>query len=97
MCRGVRITISVMHRGVRNKKLLHREVSESELAQKDLSESSIGGVRIKNGMTQCNSRHLIGFTAMVFEPLYHAGEIAAIKLSSGCSCKAKSARSSNIS
>ena len=35
---------------------------------------------------------------MVYEPLYHAREIAAIiKLSSGCSCKAKSARSRNIS
>ena len=28
---------------------------------------------------------------MVYEPLYHAGEIATIKLSSGYSCKAKSA------
>ena len=34
---------------------------------------------------------------LIFLPLYHAREIAAIKLSSGCSCKAKSARSSNIS
>ena len=40
-CRGVRITISVMRRGVGNKKLLHREVPESELAQKDLSESCL--------------------------------------------------------
>ena len=31
------------------------------------------------------------------EPLYHAQEIAAIKLSSGCPCKVKRARSSNIS
>ena len=31
---------------------------------------------------------------MVYEPLYHAREIATIKLpSAGCSCKAKSARS----
>ena len=36
-------------------------------------------------------------SAMVNEPLYHAGEIAPIKLSSGCSCKAKLERSSNIS
>ena len=42
-----------------------------------------------------NSRHLIDLAAMVYEPLYHAREIATIKLSSGCSCKAKSARSSN--
>ena len=35
--------------------------------------------------------------AMVYEPLYHAREIGTIKLSSGCSCKAKSARPSNIS
>ena len=34
---------------------------------------------------------------MVYEPLYHAQEIAAIKLSSGGFPKAKSARSSNIS
>ena len=37
---------------------------------------------------------------MVYEPLYslyHAQEIATIKLSSGCSCKAKLVRSSNIS
>ena len=30
-------------------------------------------------------------------PLYHAQEKASIKLSSACSCKAKSARYSNIS
>ena len=34
---------------------------------------------------------------MVYEPLYHVREIATIKLSSGCSSKAKSAKSSNIS
>ena len=34
---------------------------------------------------------------MVYEPLYHAREIAAIKLSPGCSCKAKLARTSNVS
>ena len=34
---------------------------------------------------------------MVYEPLYHAREIVTIKLSSGCTCKAKSARSSNSS
>ena len=40
---------------------------------------------------------MIGLAAMVYEPLYHAREIETIKLSSGCSCKMKSARSSNIS
>ena len=40
---------------------------------------------------------LIGLAAMVYEPLYHSEEIAIIKLSSGCSCLAKSTRSSNIS
>ena len=35
--------------------------------------------------------------AMVYEILYHARETATIKLSSGSSCKAKSARSSNVS
>ena len=45
-----------------------------------------------------DSRDLIGLAAMVYELLYHAREIVDIKLlSSGCSCKAKSARSSNIS
>ena len=39
----------------------------------------------------------IGLATMVCEPLYDAREIATIKLSSGCSCKAKSARFSNIS
>ena len=40
---------------------------------------------------------LIGLAAMVYyEPLNHAREIVIIKLSSGCSCKARSARSSNI-
>ena len=39
----------------------------------------------------------MGLAARVNEPLYHAREIATIKLSSGCSCKAKSARSRNIS
>ena len=34
---------------------------------------------------------------MVYEPIYHAQEKATIKLSSSCSCKAKSARYSNIS
>ena len=41
---------------------------------------------------------LIGLAAMVYqEPPYHDREIANIKLSSGFSCKAKSARCSNIS
>ena len=44
-----------------------------------------------------HSRDLIGLAAMVYEPLYHAREIATIKLPSSCSCKAKSARFSNIS
>ena len=44
-----------------------------------------------------NSIDLIGLAAMVYEPLYHAREIETIKLSSKCSCKAKSAKSSNIS
>ena len=39
---------------------------------------------------------LIGLAAMKYEPLYHAQEIASIELSSGCSYKAKSVRSSNI-
>ena len=34
---------------------------------------------------------MIGLAAMVYEPLYHAQEKATIKLSSACSCKAKSA------
>ena len=41
--------------------------------------------------------NLIGSAAVVFEPLYHAQEIAIIKFSSGCFCKAKSVSSSNIS
>ena len=42
---------------------------------------------------ECNSRDMIGLAAMVYEPyaLYHAQEKATIKLSSACSCKAKSA------
>ena len=52
------------------------------------------GVRI---VVQCNSRDLIGLAAMVYEPLHHAQEKATIKLSSVCSCKANSARCSNIS
>ena len=39
---------------------------------------------------------LIDLVAMVYEPLYHAPEIATIKLS-GCSYKEKSTRSSHIS
>ena len=39
---------------------------------------------------------LIGLAAILYEPLYHAKEIETIKLSPGCSSKAKSARSSNI-
>ena len=39
-----------------------------------------------------HSRDLIGLAAMVYEPLYHAREIATIKLPSSCS-----ARFSNIS
>ena len=46
---------------------------------------------------ECNSRDLIGLAAMVYEPLYHARKMATVKLSSLCFCKAKSARSSNIS
>ena len=42
-------------------------------------------------------RDLIGLAAMVYEPLYHGREMAAIKLSAGYSCTAKSVRSSNIS
>ena len=41
--------------------------------------------------------NLIGLATVVYEPLYHAQEKANIKLSSGCSCKAKSARCSDIS
>ena len=44
-----------------------------------------------------NSRDLIGLAVMAYKPLYHSREIATIKLSSGCSWKAKSAKSSNIS
>ena len=47
--------------------------------------------------SKCNSNDLIGLASMVYEPLYHAQETETIKLSSNCSCKAKSARSSNIS
>ena len=60
----------------------------------------VKGIRriIKNWIiVSCNSRDLISLAAMVYESLYHAREIATIKLSSGCSCKAKSARSGNIS
>ena len=39
----------------------------------------------------CNFRHLIGLVVMVYEPLYHAQETAAIQLSSGCPCRVKSA------
>ena len=45
----------------------------------------------------CISRDLIGLAAMVYEPLYHAQEIATIELCSGCFCKAKSARYSTTS
>ena len=44
-----------------------------------------------------NSRDLITLAAMVHEALYHAGEIATIELSSGCFCKVRSTRSSDIS
>ena len=50
-----------------------------------------------NNNNNNNNNNLICLAAMVCEPLYHAREIATIKLSSGFSCKAKSARSSNIS
>ena len=43
-----------------------------------------------------NSRDLIDLAAMVYEPSYHAQEIATIKLSTDGSCKSKSARSSNV-
>ena len=52
---------------------------------------------IKHWIIICISRDLIGLVTIVYEPLYQAQEIATIKLCSGCSCKAKSARSSNIS
>ena len=53
---------------------------------------------IKNWtIVQSNSRDFIGLAAIEYEPLYHAREIATIKLSSTCSCKVKSARSSNNS
>ena len=53
---------------------------------------------IKNVINgRCNSRVLIGLAAMGYQQLYHAREIATITLFSGCSCKAKLARSSNIS
>ena len=45
----------------------------------------------------CNFSVLIGLEAMVYDPLYHGRATATIKLSSGCSCKAKSATSSNTS
>ena len=41
------------------------------------------------------SRDLIGLAVMVYEPVYDAREIVNVKLSSGCSCKAKSARFSS--
>ena len=46
---------------------------------------------------KCNSRVLIGSMVMVYQPLHHAREIATMKLFSGFSCKAKSARSNKIS
>ena len=48
-----------------------------------------------NGITLTSN--LIGLAAMVYDPLYHAREIETIKLSFNCTCKAKSAKSSNIS
>ena len=52
---------------------------------------------IKNWIIgKLNSRDLIGLVSMGYEPLYHAREIAAIKLFSGCSCKVKSAISSSL-
>ena len=52
---------------------------------------------IKNWIiVYCYSKDLIGLAAMVYEPLYNAREIATIKLPSGCSCKAKPARSSSF-
>ena len=38
---------------------------------------------LKTGSFLCNSRDLIGLAAMVYKPLYHAREIANIKLSMG--------------
>ena len=62
-----------------------------------LSGHAISAV-IKNVITgQCNSRVLIGLAAMVYQQLYHAREVATIKLFSGCPCKANTTRSSNIS
>ena len=40
-------------------------------------------------IAQRNFTDLIALAIMVYEPLYHAREIATIKLASGCSCKAK--------
>ena len=39
---------------------------------------------------------LAATVAVVYEPLYHAREIATVKLSSDCSGKAKSARSTLV-
>ena len=41
--------------------------------------------------------HWFSGHGILYEPLYHAQEKATIKLSSSCSCKAKSLRYSNIS
>ena len=38
------------------------------------------------------AKNLIGLASMVYESLYHAQEIVTIKLPSGCSNKAQSAR-----
>ena len=51
---------------------------------------------IKNWtIVYCNSSVLIGLAAMVYESLYHTREMVTIKLPSGCSNKAKSAKFSN--
>ena len=38
---------------------------------------------------KCNSRGLIGLAAMVYQPLNHTGEVATIKLCSGCSLQSE--------
>ena len=49
--------------------------------EKDLNIEWLCAV-IKNWIiVQCNSRDLIGLAAMVYEPVYHAQEIATIKFS----------------
>ena len=59
-----------------------------------LNENNIHIHVIKNSIiVQCKSCDLIGLAAMVYGPFFYQ-EIATIKLSSYCSCKATSVRSS---